>query len=76
MMRKMASLLEEASTSASTRKKELVIESKRLAETVQKMRQNIHSLIDKIPRCDFPRLDETLKNRLTSSCDNIMMMTE
>ncbi|PJF18779.1 hypothetical protein PSACC_01377 [Paramicrosporidium saccamoebae] len=50
-------------------KREAVLQGRAMAETVQKLRDDIHRFIKQVPRCDFPRHDTTLLKRYLAVLD-------
>jgi hypothetical protein len=50
-------------------KREAVLQGRAMAETVRKLRDDIHCFIKRAPRCDFPRHDTTLLKRYLSVLD-------
>lgn len=64
LLREAGRLIQDASGANRTEdRRQLVLRARTHTQTVQELRTAMHSLIDRIPRQDFPRKNDTLLQR-------------
>ena len=70
MLRDAATLLENADRATNQeQRKEAILQAKQYAESIKNFRDDIQSLIMRIPRCDYPIHNKTLIGRYLTSLE-------
>lgn len=64
LLREAGKLIHDASRAEKTEdRRQFILHARTYAQTVRELRTAMHGLIDRIPRGDFPRKNETLLRR-------------